>query len=81
MIPPLMLSAGGGGPSRAENSGMFDSSGWNVSFGSGDISSSAGAKATPYSVAGAAVAAAGEDWTPFIIGLGVLVIWKMTRKK
>lgn len=65
-IPPLHLSGGSAGTSGA-NGAMFDSSGWNVNFGSGDIKSSAG----------------GIDWAqwmPYILGAAVLVAWRMTRK-
>lgn len=41
-IPMPNLTGGGGGPSGANGGqSMFDSSGWNVNFGSGEISSSA----------------------------------------
>lgn len=67
-IPPLNLKGGDGGPSGA-NGGMFDSSGWNVNFGSGEIKSSA---------------ASGIDWAqwmPYLIGGALLVALRMSRKK
>lgn len=66
------LSAGGGGPSSAgggTNNSGFDSSGWAVNFGAGN------ANATP-SADGLG------QWTPYILaGLGLLIAWRMTRKR
>lgn len=55
-------------------SSMFDSSGWNVNFGAGNIESSR--SQTP---AGPMDAMA--QYLPYMIGLvGVVVAWKMLRK-
>ena len=67
-IPPLTFKGGDAGPSNA-GGGMFDSSGWNVNFGSGDIKSSA---------------SSGIDlsqWMPYLIGGALLVALRMSRKK
>lgn len=64
------LSAGGGGPSSAgggTNRSGFDNSGWNVNFGSGSVSSSASG-------------ALGGALQYVLIGVGVLMLWRMTRK-
>jgi len=69
----------------------FDSSGWNVNFGSGTISSSAqksqggmgsGAASPGY----ASAAGAGTDvitaYMPYILlGLGGIVVWKLLSKR
>ncbi len=66
------LSAGGGGPSSAgggTNNSGFDSSGWAVNFGAGN------ANATP------SADGLGQR-TPYIMaGLGLLIAWRMTRKR
>lgn len=71
-LPPLNLSAGGGGPSGVGAGmfeGMFDSSGWNVNFGAGTIESSR-AQAGPM-----------PEYLPYLlIGGALLVVWRMTRR-
>lgn len=67
------LSAGGGGPSGASGSTNtgFDSSGWAVNFGSGS--------------AGASGSNGGQDlgqYTPYVLAfVGLLVVWRLTRKR
>jgi hypothetical protein len=61
-----------GGPSQAALRGEvgFDSSGWNVNFGSGAIE--------------ATRSQAGElsEYMPYLLlGAGLLVVWRMTRKR
>ncbi len=68
-IPPLNFKGGDAGPSGA-NGGMFDSSGWNVNFGSGDIKSSAASGGIDWA-----------QWMPYIIGGALLVALRMSRKK
>lgn len=68
-IPPLNLKGGDAGPSGA-NGGMFDSSGWNVNLGSGDIKSSAARGGIDWA-----------QWMPYIIGGALLVALRMSRKK
>jgi hypothetical protein len=63
---------GAGGPSTSTLRGeaAFDSSGWNVNFGSGTIESSR--------------AQAGEmsEYMPYIlVGAALLIVWRMTRKR
>jgi hypothetical protein len=65
------LAGGSAGPSTATLRGeaAFDSSGWNVNFGTGSIESSR--------------AQAGElsSYMPYIlVGAGLLIVWRMTRK-
>lgn len=64
------ISAGGGGPSTSAggtNRSGYDASGWNVNFGGGSISSSASDALGGY--------------LPYVLaGVGVLVLWRMTRK-
>lgn len=66
------LSAGGGGPSSAglrSGDNAFDSSGWNVNFGSGSIDSTRGSTGM-------------EAYVPYIVGaLGLLIVWRMSRKR
>lgn len=75
MFPALQsLTAPGGaaGPSAAggTTTSVFDSSGWNVNFGEGRISSSAGG-----------VGDLGQ-YVPFVLaGVGLLVVWRLTRRK
>lgn len=65
------LSAGGGGPSSAgggTNNSGFDASGWAVNFGAGNANATGSAGGL-------------SKWTPYIIAaVGVLVVWRMTRK-
>lgn len=66
------LSAGGGGPSTAglrSGDNSFDSSGWNVNFGAGSIDSTRGGEAL-------------GGYVPYIVaGLGLLIVWRMNRKR
>ena len=66
------LSAGGGGPSTAglrSGDNAFDSSGWNVNFGNGSIDSTRGGSGL-------------SDYVPYVLaGLGLLVAWRMYRKR
>lgn len=66
------LSAGGGGPSSAglrSGDNAFDSSGWNVNFGSGSIDSTRGTEGM-------------GAYVPYILaGIGLLVAWRMFRKR
>jgi hypothetical protein len=82
-----LKSAQGGaaGPSSARNdsntdtkaSSMFDSSGWNVSFGSGDISATT---EKTISDAGVGQSAVG-NYAPYLMMLiGAVVLWKMVKK-
>ena len=57
--------------------GSFDNSGWNVNFGEGSIRSDR-TQATPE----AAVALAATNYVPYALAaVGVLVLWKLTRKR
>lgn len=66
------LSAGGGGPSSAglrSGDNAFDSSGWNVNFGSGSIDSARGSEGL-------------GSYLPYIVaGVGLLIVWRMNRKR
>lgn len=68
-MPKLQGGKGGNaGPSGAAGESSFDSSGWNVNFGAGSISSSRAdslGQYLPYAIAAAAV----------------LIVWRMTRKR
>ena len=72
-IPNLTGGAGGSasaGPATNNADSMFDSSGWNVNFGAGEITSSA-TKSDPASWA---------KYLPFVlIGAGLLA-WKIYKK-
>ena len=64
-----------GGPSAAsgESTSSFDSSGWNVNFGGGNIDSQRGQ---------AGLSSQLSDWLPYAaIFAGVLVVWRMTKKR
>lgn len=79
-LPPLAMSAGGGGPSGVSSTSdqWFDSSGWNVNFGGGSIESARAQTPIPLGASTAGVNA----YVPYIlIGLAALVVWKMTRRK
>lgn len=86
-MDPLTISAGmsalgsmatPGGPSSASSSSSFDSSGWNVNFGSGGITSQR-TQADPASVAATARA---DAYLPYVLaGAALLVVWRMTRKR
>lgn len=70
-LPPLNLSAGGGGPSGASGAveGMFDSSGWVVNFGAGSVESSRAevGELTPY--------------LPYVLAAAaVLIAWRFTKR-
>ncbi len=61
-------AGGAAGPSTASGQSAFDSSGWNVNFGEGSITSSAGSGVSQY--------------LPYIaLGVGLLIVWRMTRKQ
>ncbi len=73
------LTGGAAGPSNAISpftggAGMFDSSGWNVNFGSGSIESSA--KKSDASALGDL-----SQYLPYVlIFVGGLVAWRMMKK-
>lgn len=76
MVPtPPSISAGGGGPSAAggtTNNG-FDTSGWAVNFGTGNASAT-GSTESPLGNLG--------GYLPYVLaGVGLLVVWRMTRKR
>ncbi len=53
------------GLTEAKSNSAFDSSGWNVNFGSGSVTSSP----------------AMSTYLPYVIlGAGLLVVWRMTKK-
>lgn len=65
-LPPLNLSAGGGGPSGLSSG--FDSSGWVVNFGAGSVDSRNGKGGA-------------EDYTLYVLAAAaVLIAWRMTRR-
>jgi hypothetical protein len=69
-MPKLQGGAGGSaGPSSAfGGDSSFDSSGWNVNFGGGSISSSR--------------ADALGQYMPYVIAAAaVLIVWRMTKKR
>lgn len=71
-LPPLNLSAGGGGPATASGglTSGYDNSGWVVNFGSGSVESSR-ADASDLS-----------KYLPFVLaGAGLLIAWRLTRKR
>lgn len=75
-----LKSAQGGsaGPSTATSNAKsgFDSSGWNVSFGAGDISATT-AKSSTDEVG----AAMGGNYAPYaFLLIGAVVLWKMVKK-
>ena len=73
MVMPLPSSMTGGaggsaGPSSALGSSSFDSSGWNVNFGGGSISSN---RATDSLGA----------YTPYMLAaVALLIVWRLTKK-
>lgn len=59
-------AGGAAGPSTSRGENFFDSSGWNVNFGGGSISTADKLGA----------------YIPWIVaGVGALVLWKMYRKR
>lgn len=68
---PFSLTGGGAGPSGADGitSSGFDSSGWAVNFGAGSAS---------------AAGSSGDlgKWAPYILaGVGLLIVWRASRKR
>lgn len=64
------LTGGGAGPSTAAGRGQsaFDSSGWNVNFGGGSISSNASSGLSAY--------------LPYVLAAAAVVIaWRMSKKR
>jgi hypothetical protein len=64
-----------GGPSSAsgESTSSFDSSGWNVVFGGGNIDSKRADGGLPTELG---------QWLPYAaIFAGVLIVWRMTKKR
>lgn len=69
------VAGGSAGPSAANNKqeAAFDSSGWNVTFGNGDI-----AATTDKNTGGVATVA---SYAPYIaLSIGAIVLWKMFKK-
>lgn len=63
---------GTAGPSEASGKldGMFDSSGWSVNFGAGSIESSRAQSGDL------------DRYVPYVIaGVGLLIVWRLTRKR
>lgn len=68
-LPNLTGGAGGAaGPATAKADAMFDSSGWNVNFGAGNIESSASKNSLTQYMQYALIAA------------GLLIAYRMTRR-
>jgi hypothetical protein len=63
---------GSAGPSEASGrlDGMFDASGWSVNFGAGSIESSRSQSGDL------------DRYVPYVIaGVGLLIVWRLTRKR
>ena len=69
------VAGGSAGPSAANNKqeAAFDSSGWNVTFGNGDI-----AATTDKNTGGVATMASYAPYIAFTVG--AIVLWKMFKK-
>lgn len=72
-LPPISFdNVGNAGPATAglrSGNNAFDSSGWNVNFGEGSIDSNRGGEGL-------------GAYLPYIVaGLGLLIVWRMNRKK
>lgn len=66
-----------GGPSSAsgKSTSSFDSSGWNVNFGSGKIDSTRAQ--TPSGTTGGI-----NEYLPYVaIAAALLIVWRMTKKR
>ncbi len=66
------LTGGSAGPSAANNKqeAAFDSSGWNVSFGSGEINATTDKNTSVVA-----------SYAPYIaLSIGAIVLWKMFKK-
>lgn len=77
-MAPKSAQGGSAGPSTASSNtkAAFDSSGWNVSFGSGDISATT-AKSSSDEVGGVGMG----NIAPYAMFLiGAVVLWKMVKK-
>lgn len=74
-----VLKAATGGTSSAggTSTSSFDSSGWNVNFGSGTVNSDR-TQGTP--MGGGAVASLNPYLPYVLVAAGLLVVWRMTRK-
>ena len=80
-----MEAARPAGPSSVVDTGgydwMFDSSGWNVNFGSGGITSQATkTESDPLGFAGLGSGLSMNWGTVAVIGLGVAAIWAIMRR-
>lgn len=65
-----------GGPSSSSSSSSFDASGWNINFGSGGITS----ERVQTDPAGNPVGGM-NAYLPYVLaGVGLLIVWRMTRK-
>lgn len=76
-----MGSSAPAGPSNAQgrSEAVFDNSGWNVSFGAGDIDSNS-EKST--STGAGSLGGQLTDYLPyFIAAAGAVILWRMSRKK
>lgn len=75
-----MGSSAPAGPSNAQgrSEAVFDNSGWNISFGEGDITSTS-EKTTSTGAGGMGNV---NDYMPyFIAAVGAIILWRMSRKK
>ena len=64
------------GTAAGSMEGYFDSSGWNVNFGSGRIDSQM-EKTQSTKAAGAL-----DEYMPYaVLFVGVMIVWRMTRRK
>ena len=68
--PPSMSGGAGGaaGPSSALGSSAFDSSGWNVNYGEGDIASGA-------------ASGLGQYTQYILLAAGLLIAWRIYKAK
>lgn len=67
-----------GGPSNAagRSEAVFDNSGWNITFGTGDIT----AKSDKTTSNGSGGMLGGGDYTTyFMLAVGAVILWRMTR--
>lgn len=73
--PLPSITGGQAGPSMADGmfgGGLFDASGWNVNFGAGSIAATR--SQTPAGDMG--------QYLPWVVvGVGALLIWRMSRKR
>lgn len=71
------INGGAPGTAAGTSNSAFDSSAWNVNFGSGDIDSQMDKTTSPLGGLGQL-----DNYMPYaVLFVGVMVVWRLTRKR